>query len=433
MWTGFWLCVCGVPLIIGAPANLDIDEPDHFNAEGVAGLFEGDIDLHGNNPFDRNGVRDRSETWPNGIIPYTISSHYSDGTKETIRAAMKQIENDTRVNGNACITYVPRTSQHDYIEVATGTGCHSHIGRKGGMQIVTISNGCYRKGTIMHELIHALGFWHEQSEPNRDQYVTIVWDNIESGREHNFRIHSASEMDTFGVPYDYYSIMHYNAYEFSKDDNKPTIIPKQSGVFIGQRIRLSTYDIKKIQILYGCIPRGSTYLPPTVGTPKVYSDSCTFQSDMCDWQNLGNDRTNWIRRKGKTPSGRTGPNYDHTLSYEGYYVYMEASHHSHYTAVMASKQYGPGTYCVTFYYHMMGPDEGNLYLRVARGTQVQNIYHTSGNHGDIWRKVEVAYTAKDSFQFQFEGVIGSGSKSDIALDDIAVHTGACPGGASIIG
>ncbi|XP_071106281.1 meprin A subunit beta-like [Haliotis cracherodii] len=433
MWTSVWLCVFGVPFIFGAPANLDIEEPNHFNVESVAGLFEGDIDLDGNNPFDRNGVKDLRETWPNGVIPYTISSHYSDATKETIVNAMKEIENDTRVNGKPCITYVPRSHQHDYVEVASGSGCHSHIGRAGGKQIVTISNGCYRKGTIMHEFIHALGFWHEQSETTRDQYVTIVWNNIESGKEHNFQAHPSSELDTFGVPYDYDSIMHYNAYEFSKDDNKPTIITKKPGVFIGQRIRLSTLDIKKIQILYGCIPRGSSYMPPTVGTPKVYSDSCTFQSGMCDWQNLGSDRTNWVRRKGRTPSGRTGPNYDHSLSYEGYYIYMEASHHSHYTAVMASKQYPAGTYCVTFYYHMYGPEEGKVYLRVARGTHVQNIHTISGDHGDLWKKAEVPYTSQDSFQFQFEGIIGSGSKSDIALDDIAVHTGACPSGGGIIG
>lgn len=37
---------------------------------------------------------------------------------------------------------------------------------------------CFRLGSIIHEILHALGFYHVQSSTNRDDHVNIVWDNI---------------------------------------------------------------------------------------------------------------------------------------------------------------------------------------------------------------------------------------------------------------
>ena len=52
----------------------------------------------------------------------------------------------------------------------------------GSIDEVSISNGCGRHGTIWHELMHSLGFVHEQARTDRDTYVEILWDNIKPGK-----------------------------------------------------------------------------------------------------------------------------------------------------------------------------------------------------------------------------------------------------------
>lgn len=59
--------------------------------------------------------------------------------------------------------------------------CWSYVGRQYGGQILSIGSGCDELSIVEHELLHALGFWHEQSRYDRDEYVTIVTGNIEAG------------------------------------------------------------------------------------------------------------------------------------------------------------------------------------------------------------------------------------------------------------
>jgi hypothetical protein len=84
-----------------------------------------------------------------------------------------------------CIKFIRRKSETDYLVILNrDTGCWSYVGRIGGAQNVNFQTpACLTTlGTPIHELMHAVGFLHEQSRYERDSYVTINWKNIAPGR-----------------------------------------------------------------------------------------------------------------------------------------------------------------------------------------------------------------------------------------------------------
>ena len=112
------------------------------------------------------------------------------------------------------------------------------------------TGGCLEEiGGIQHELFHALGFYHEMNRPNRDDYIWIFWKNLNPAFIRDFQL--ANGTRTFGLPYDYESIMHYGFNDFSIN-NGPTIVPKKKNAMIGQRDELTEFDAKKLIRLYKC-------------------------------------------------------------------------------------------------------------------------------------------------------------------------------------
>ncbi|XP_035222059.1 zinc metalloproteinase nas-13-like [Stegodyphus dumicola] len=152
-----------------------------------------------------------------------------------------------------CVRFVPRTNETDYLSLFRGSGCYSAVGRVGGEQKLSLATACDRMGIVMHEFMHALGFWHEQSRMDRDKFVTIRWENIIHGTENNFQKYNSYIQQLLDEEYDYGSLMHYSQRAFSKN-NRPTVEPKNiiAGLIIGQRIGFSATDIRKINKLYNC-------------------------------------------------------------------------------------------------------------------------------------------------------------------------------------
>ena len=92
--------------------------------------------------------------------------------------------------------------------------CYSYVGMQGtGEQKLSVGYSdysfCRERGVLLHELGHVIGFWHEQTRTDRDDYVIILFENIQDGKTSQFWKYGKEFIDSLDVPYDYSSIMHY--------------------------------------------------------------------------------------------------------------------------------------------------------------------------------------------------------------------------------
>jgi len=218
----------------------------------------------------------------NYIIPYVIDSSIGTQGKTAIQAAVADFKSKT------CLRFQERKGQRDYISFIKGGGCYSYVGRTGGKQQVSIGRGCEYKGTVIHELMHALGFHHEQSRPDRDSYVKINFNNIAESMRYNFNKKSKYQIDYMGSPYDYKSVMHYNSYAFSIN-RKPTIVDLQGKVIPTQRSGFSAQDLIQLNKMY-CERNTATTTttPATTTTKPVIPNNCKDKNKNCKyWASKG--------------------------------------------------------------------------------------------------------------------------------------------------
>jgi len=184
------------------------------------------------------GIKGEQFRWPGKRVFYEID--HALPKRSRVQDAIRHWEEKTDFK------FIQRTSEPNYIVFGPGSGCSSSVGMRGGPQKITLGPNC-TSGNAIHEIGHAVGLWHEQSRGDRDNFIEIVWQNIDPLARHNFEQHIDDGVDI--AKYDYQSIMHYPATAFSVN-GLPTIRPRQTGVAIGQRNGLSAGDIAAVKKLY---------------------------------------------------------------------------------------------------------------------------------------------------------------------------------------
>uniref|UniRef100_A0A3Q3L718 Metalloendopeptidase n=1 Tax=Mastacembelus armatus TaxID=205130 RepID=A0A3Q3L718_9TELE len=328
----------------------------------------------------------------------------------------------------SCIDFKPRQSEEDYISVRRNPGCYSFVSRiiKSG-QVLSIGENCVSLGTVEHEFLHALGFHHEQSRYDRDDYVTINWRNIKDGLQNNFKKLSRNSSITFSAPYDYLSVMHYGKDFFSKNSGD-TIITKlpQFQDRIGQRMEMSPLDVFKLNLLYRC------------NTTISFMGYCGFSNaDTCGMSYRENGLEGWKRMN--TAAG--GPLTDHTDMNKtgGYFMHAStASGQEGDSAWLETKKMIPTrdchVQCLQFYYYHSGgqSDQLNIWIREFQDeTDTAGIclrqFSSPGRPMFAWQFHKVPLNASKPFQVVFEVRKGGrDSSGGFSIDDINLSESECP-------
>ncbi|XP_001844564.2 zinc metalloproteinase nas-4 [Culex quinquefasciatus] len=252
MLVATFISVSLICAIFGAPLNDAGTSANVMEWQQAGKYFQGDMVLNSEqtealdtDKTDHTALIGPQYLWPQNTVYYVIKTEdFTAQQQAQIKAGMAEIE------ANSCIKFVPRTTQKNYVYITgNNSGCWAVLGYQTNDINYLNLNGCWVHGSIVHELLHTLGFVHMQSSSDRDFYVTIDWSAIQDGADGNFVRYWSIQINDLGVPYDYESVMHYGATAFGKNGQQ-TIIPHEPGVQIGLREKMSFKDIKRLNKLY---------------------------------------------------------------------------------------------------------------------------------------------------------------------------------------
>jgi hypothetical protein len=185
------------------------------------------------------------QLWPSPVIPFHVDPALPD--PERVHRALALLQQTT------VLKFVPYAGTGDGVAFLPGTEhCLATLGRLGGLQPVKLAAGC-GTGEVVHEILHVLGFFHEQSRSDRDRFIDVIWENIDEEYRGQFGVVPDSFMSPVrDSPFDFRSIMLYRADTFARQpglstfrsrDPEQAIAPMADGP--------SVEDVRRVNRLFG--------------------------------------------------------------------------------------------------------------------------------------------------------------------------------------
>lgn len=250
------------------------EDYDHHHAQASwEGFFQGDIKLeedstvHGNtrgyNASTTRNLNSRNLLkWDNYLkndyywIRVYIDSAYGSYKQGLIQRALLKIQYTGKVVKFQFLSSPPGAGNtNPYINVTNvNDGCWSYYGRRSDAasgQILSLSDDCLSTRIIHHVFFHCLGFGHEISRSDRNQYVTVKYDNILPEKTSEFAI--ISDLDSMGLPFDYKSAMMYSPNTFAKNSWQDTIVSNTNQKIEINEKGASWWDFIQVRLMYQCV------------------------------------------------------------------------------------------------------------------------------------------------------------------------------------
>ncbi|KAJ0000016.1 hypothetical protein NQD34_011858, partial [Periophthalmus magnuspinnatus] len=380
----------------------------------------------------RSSIVPETSLW-SSPVPYVLENNLAYIVMTDLNAKGIILKAFDQFRLKSCINFKPREHEDYYISVKKLEGCWSYIGRsKINGQELSIGQDCDQIAIVEHEFFHALGFYHEHSRYDRDNFISIHLENVIEGFQYNFRKVLADVSTIRGTSYDYWSVMHYSNDAFSNGNGLTitTIDPAYQDI-IGQRYEVSATDIKELNLLYKC------------NSTIAFLMHCSFSDGtMCEMIKRSTASNGW-----EIVSQAAGqPSFDHTSLNStmhsvgpSYFMHVStATGQEGDSAWLETKAVTPKgechVQCLQFYYFHSGSvsDQLNIWFREFQDEhdvtgQRHLAAQITGQLTSHWQLHHVSLNATKSFQVEFEVRKGAGSSTGgISIDDINLSELECP-------